>query len=108
MVRRWACDPASLFSIVKPPTAGHMPNVRNNIAAPSFTRDDMAETESKVPSKEMHTVKVWDLATRVFHWLLVLLIVASWTTAQAKGNWMTWHIYSGYAILTLVLSRIAW
>jgi len=56
----------------------------------------------------MRTVKVWDVAVRIFHWLLVLLIVASWATGQAKGNWMTWHMYSGYAILTLILFRIAW
>ena len=80
----------------------------NNIAVPSFIRENMAETSSKVSSKGMRTVKVWDLAVRIFHWLLVLLIVASWATAKAKGNWMTWHMYSGYTILVLVLFRIAW
>src|SRR5437867_1487671 len=77
------------------------------VAAMSSSGISIAET-AEVRSESMRTVKVWDVAVRIFHWLLVLLIVASWATGQAKGNWMTWHMYSGYAILTLILFRIAW
>ncbi len=49
---------------------------------------------------------VWDIPVRLFHWLLVLLIAFSWLSAEM--DWMTWHMYSGYAVLTLVLFRILW
>ena len=32
----------------------------------------------------MKQVKVWDLATRLFHWLLVLLVVAAWLTIENR------------------------
>lgn len=53
-------------------------------------------------------VRVWDLPVRLFHWLLVLLIVASFATAQIGGNAMQYHEWSGLSILTLVLFRLAW
>ena len=54
-------------------------------------------------------ILVWDLPTRLFHWLLVLLIATSWTTGELGGDtWLRYHFWSGYAILTLVLFRIAW
>jgi cytochrome b len=53
-------------------------------------------------------VRVWDGPTRLFHWLLVLLIVTSWRTGEAGGEWLRYHFWSGYAILTLVLFRIVW
>jgi len=49
---------------------------------------------------------VWDLPVRLFHWLLVLLAGASWLTAELE--WMPLHFYSGYAIATLLLFRLAW
>jgi cytochrome b len=49
---------------------------------------------------------VWDLPTRVVHWLLVLLIVLSWWTAE-NGR-MEWHRWSGYTLLALVIFRIFW
>jgi len=51
-------------------------------------------------------VLVWDIAVRMFHWLLVLLLGFSWLSAEM--DWMDWHLYSGYAVLTLVLFRILW
>jgi cytochrome b len=53
-------------------------------------------------------VLVWDGPTRAFHWLLVLLILTSWRTGEAGGEWLRYHFWSGYAILTLVLFRIVW
>jgi len=51
-------------------------------------------------------VLVWDVAVRVFHWMLVLLLGFSWLSAEM--DWMDWHFYSGYAALTLILFRILW
>ena len=54
------------------------------------------------------TVRVWDVPVRVFHWMLAALILLSWITSEIAGNAMTYHMWSGYAILTLVVSRIVW
>lgn len=56
----------------------------------------------------MHTVRVWDLPTRLFHWALALCVVGLVITANVGGNWMTWHLRLGYAVLTLLLFRIVW
>ena len=51
-------------------------------------------------------VRVWDLPTRLFHWTLVLLVGFSWLSQRL--DWMDWHKLSGYAVLTLLLFRLAW
>ena len=52
---------------------------------------------------------MWDIPVRLFHWTLVVLITASYFTARAGGDyWMKFHFWSGYAILALLLFRIAW
>jgi cytochrome b len=51
-------------------------------------------------------VKVWDAPVRIFHWLLVLLLVLQYVTV--KFGYMTYHVYGGYAILTLLVFRIIW
>lgn len=53
-------------------------------------------------------IRVWDLPTRIFHWSLAGLVVFSFTTGRIGGDWMAWHLRSGYAIFALVLFRIAW
>ncbi|MDP2329988.1 MAG: cytochrome b/b6 domain-containing protein [Reyranella sp.] len=58
--------------------------------------------------KNERRIRVWDLPVRLFHWTLVVLMVVSYFTARAGGEWMKFHFWSGYAILTLVLFRIAW
>ena len=51
-------------------------------------------------------VAVWDLPTRLFHWLLVALIGLSWWSAEEDR--LELHFYSGYAILALLLFRLMW
>lgn len=53
-------------------------------------------------------IKVWDLPVRLFHWTLVILMVVSYLSGRAGGDWMKLHFWSGYAILALLLFRIAW
>jgi len=50
----------------------------------------------------------WDLPVRIFHWLLVLLVISQIATASIGGNAMQFHAYGGYAILALVLFRVLW
>lgn len=61
----------------------------------------MAQTQG-----ETRAVPVWDIPVRLFHWILVLLIAFSWLSSEM--DWMTWHMYSGYALLALILFRILW
>jgi cytochrome b len=51
-------------------------------------------------------VAVWDVPTRLFHWALAALIGFSWWTAEEEK--LELHIYSGYAVLTLLLFRLLW
>ena len=53
-------------------------------------------------------VRVWDLPTRLFHWLLVILVITSFVTVEIGGNAMQYHERSGYTILTLLLFRVIW
>jgi cytochrome b len=54
----------------------------------------------------MRRIKVWDLPVRLFHWSIVVLIAAAWTTQEL--NKMEWHMRIGYAILALLLFRVVW
>lgn len=56
----------------------------------------------------MHPLRVWDLPTRLFHWLLALLVVGLLVTGNVGGNWMVWHFRFGYAVLSLLLFRLVW
>ena len=49
-------------------------------------------------------VLVWDAPTRLFHWLVVALVVAAYATWRL--NWMEWHAWAGDVLLTLLLFRV--
>lgn len=51
-------------------------------------------------------VRVWDLPTRLFHWLLVLVVIGLVTTGQL--GLMNWHFRLGYAMLGLLFFRLLW
>jgi cytochrome b len=51
-------------------------------------------------------VRVWDGATRMVHWLLVVLLGVSWWTASHQQ--MDYHRYSGYALLGVLVFRLYW
>lgn len=57
---------------------------------------------------ERRSVLVWDIPTRLFHWLLVTLIVVGYVTAEGRGFVFTVHKISGYGALALVLFRLGW
>lgn len=56
----------------------------------------------------MHTVRVWDLPTRVFHWLLAVAVIGMVVTAKLGGNGMVWHLRLGHVVLALLLFRLLW
>lgn len=56
----------------------------------------------------MHPIRIWDLPTRLFHWLLVACIIGSIVSINIAGNAVAWHFRFGYAILSLLLFRLIW
>lgn len=57
-------------------------------------------------SPGLRPVRVWDLPTRLFHWLVVILVAAAY--ASEKLNWMGWHARIGEALLALLIFRLLW
>ena len=54
-------------------------------------------------------VRVWDLPTRLFHWLLVAaILVALGTELIAPPAWLDWHVAAGYVVAGLLLFRCVW
>ena len=60
--------------------------------------------------KNTKKVKVWDLPTRLFHWVLVIAFaVSAYSAFQDKyGDFAAIHLWSGFTVLTLVVWRILW
>ncbi|HET9735188.1 MAG TPA: cytochrome b/b6 domain-containing protein [Burkholderiales bacterium] len=55
--------------------------------------------------QEASSIKVWDVAVRVFHWSLVVLFFVAYFSGDDDS---TLHVYAGYAVLALVAFRIVW
>lgn len=53
-------------------------------------------------------IRLWDLPTRLFHWLLVLAVVAAVVSGQIGGKLIDLHGKIGLAIVGLVAFRIVW
>lgn len=53
-------------------------------------------------------IRLWDLPTRLFHWLLVLAVAGAFITAKIGGNAMHWHGRLGLFIFGLLVFRFVW
>lgn len=51
---------------------------------------------------------LWDLPTRLFHWLLVMAVAAALLTGQIGGNLIDWHGRIGLFIVGLLAFRLIW
>ena len=64
------------------------------------------------PATQGAAVHVWDGPTRLFHWLLVILIISAWISyryAEVLGDArLVWHRSNGLTILVLVIWRVLW
>lgn len=49
---------------------------------------------------------LWDLPVRIIHWSIVILLPASWWTAEE--GYLEQHQWLGITLLILVLTRLAW
>lgn len=67
----------------------------------------MTETSAPTPPGE-RVVRVWDLPTRLFHWALVVALVAQVITGKIGGAALTWHFRIGYCIFALIVFRLVW
>ncbi|BFT30774.1 cytochrome b/b6 domain-containing protein [Alteromonas sp. D210916BOD_24] len=56
----------------------------------------------------MNKSLLWDLPTRLFHWLLVVSIIAQYATAEWLDDAVQWHFYIGYFTLFLIAFRVIW
>lgn len=51
-------------------------------------------------------IRIWDLPTRLFHWLLAAAVTSVLVTGWIGV--MDWHFRLGYAVLALLLFRLVW
>ena len=51
---------------------------------------------------------VWDLPVRLFHWCLVISLLAAWYTSDGERNLIDYHLKIGYFILALIIFRLIW
>ncbi len=56
----------------------------------------------------MRPTRVWDLPTRLFHWLLVVLVVGLVITGHVGGAALQWHLRCGIMVLALLAFRLVW
>ena len=52
-------------------------------------------------------ILVWDMPTRIFHWLLVICFAAAWLTSESERLQMI-HYAFGYSACALILFRLVW
>ena len=65
-------------------------------------------TQNNNETRSMKKHLVWDIPTRLFHWLLVFSLLAQYATAKWLDGYMDWHFYIGYFTLGLILYRVVW
>lgn len=51
-------------------------------------------------------IRIWDAPIRIVHWAVALLVPWSWWTAH--HDMMGRHLWSGYAVLGLLVFRLIW
>jgi len=65
------------------------------------------QTSIASDASQPHPVRIWDLPTRLFHWMLVAAFAAQWLT-QDDARLLDYHVFAGYLIGTLLLLRVLW
>ena len=76
----------------------------------------MPNTDAQPPSPARNngvgSVEAWDAPTRIFHWLLAILVAAAWASYQFSETLgdpvLKWHRWIGLLILTLLVWRLLW
>lgn len=55
----------------------------------------------------MKKILVWDIPTRLFHWLFAASFAGAWLTAESNA-WLAVHVFLGYLMLGLIGFRLVW
>lgn len=55
----------------------------------------------------MQRILVWDIPTRLFHWLLAASFAGAWLTAESE-RWRDVHVVLGYTFAGLLAFRLLW
>lgn len=55
----------------------------------------------------MKAVRIWDLPTRLFHWLFVAACVTAWVSGD-EPRYTDLHLFAGYLALGLAVFRLVW
>ena len=56
-----------------------------------------------------HREKVWDPVTRVWHWVLAIVVSVGWYLGEFMSfTTIEWHFYCGYTVLALLAFRLIW
>jgi cytochrome b len=60
-------------------------------------------------TRQQDTMRVWDLPTRLFHWVLVVAVAIATLTGYVSPEWwMGVHLWAGYVIVLLLVFRLVW
>jgi cytochrome b len=55
----------------------------------------------------MKPILVWDIPTRLFHWILAGSFAIAWLSSESD-QWLSVHTYFGYLMLGLIGFRLVW
>jgi cytochrome b len=67
-----------------------------------------SHSDDLLPDRRKLRVRVWDLPTRLFHWLLLAGVVTAFISVKLGGNAMIWHGRAGTFVLSLLIFRLIW
>ncbi|MDB6062211.1 MAG: cytochrome [Verrucomicrobiaceae bacterium] len=68
----------------------------------------MASDDDSKQSAAPKSFLVWDLPVRIFHWTLIVAIVAAYVTNKMGVAYFRYHVWCGYTVIVLVAFRIVW
>lgn len=68
----------------------------------------MASADNRTEVTATKRALVWDLPVRIFHWALLLAIVAAFITNKLGVAYFRYHVWCGYTVLVLVAFRLVW
>jgi len=63
----------------------------------------MPDSGKKIESR----ILVWDLPTRIFHWLFVISFTTAWIVSE-NDRFLYEHVFAGYVFFGLLIFRLIW
>lgn len=67
----------------------------------------MSTSELNPPANDLQPTLIWDLPTRLFHWVLAGSFALAWLTSDSDA-WLAVHVFAGYLMLGLIGFRLLW